>query len=461
MKRSAVWGLIAALPLAAGVWGGAGAAVAEEVGNEHPWNFSVGPGFAWFEGDQAVRSTFMGEVRVGYDYSDHWTFEGVLSGYPYLKSMYRYDVPTGLTISRLAEQSGTDKTKTWGTGLALDGLFHLTRATRLDPYLAVGAGALRYGVPLENNMEPSLRLGGGVMYHFNDSWAARVDARFLGIGTPRKSDANGVFSAGLCWTWGASLPPAYRVSGGPKDSDADGLSDAEELQLGTDPYDPDTDKDGLSDYDEVRVYHTDPLNPDSDWDGLKDGAEVFTYHTNPLDRDTDRGGVADGHEVIEDHTNPLDPSDDLQLFTLNINFDYDKAILKPQYFAQLDMIAKVLQRDPGATARIEGHADKLKKSVKDYNLKLSELRARSVADYLAEKGKLARSRLTPVGYGFSRPKAPNDPLMGNPVNRRVEVYIRKSGQESKVVIVPREEPPAAPATPATAPPAAPVKPADK
>ena len=28
-----------------------------------------------------------------------------------------------------------------------------------------------------------------------------------------------------------------------------------------------------------------------------------------------------------------------------------------------------------------------------------------------------------VGYGFSRPKAPNDPVVGNPVNRRVEVYI--------------------------------------
>ena len=37
--------------------------------------------------------------------------------------------------------------------------------------------------------------------------------------------------------------------------------------------------------------------------------------------------------------------------------------------------------------------------------------------------------MTAVGYGFSRPMAPNDPIKGNPVNRRVEVYIRPSGHK--------------------------------
>jgi hypothetical protein len=35
--------------------------------------------------------------------------------------------------------------------------------------------------------------------------------------------------------------------------------------------------------------------------------------------------------------------------------------------------------------------------------------------------------MTAVGYGFTRPKAPNHPVNGNPVNRRVEVYIRPGG----------------------------------
>lgn len=58
------------------------------------------------------------------------------------------------------------------------------------------------------------------------------------------------------------------------DSDNDGLTDAEEKVLGTNPNNPDTDGDGLFDGEEVKVYHTDPLNPDTDGDGFKDGAEV-------------------------------------------------------------------------------------------------------------------------------------------------------------------------------------------
>jgi hypothetical protein len=48
------------------------------------------------------------------------------------------------------------------------------------------------------------------------------------------------------------------------DSDRDGLTDAEEVNLGTDPNDPDTDGGGRSDGDEVLVDGTDPLNPADD-----------------------------------------------------------------------------------------------------------------------------------------------------------------------------------------------------
>ncbi len=66
-----------------------------------------------------------------------------------------------------------------------------------------------------------------------------------------------------------------------KDSDHDGLSDAEERKLGTNPYKADTDGDGLTDYQEVKIYHTNPLNPDTDGDGYSDGEEV-NHGYNPL-----------------------------------------------------------------------------------------------------------------------------------------------------------------------------------
>ena len=90
------------------------------------------------------------------------------------------------------------------------------------------------------------------------------------------------------------------------DSDNDGLSDARERELGTNPNNPDTDGDGLSDGDEVLVYKTNPLNPDSDNDGLSDGDEVLIWHTDPLNQDTDGDGYSDGTEV-KNNFNPLGP----------------------------------------------------------------------------------------------------------------------------------------------------------
>jgi hypothetical protein len=89
------------------------------------------------------------------------------------------------------------------------------------------------------------------------------------------------------------------------DADGDGLSDAEEANLGTDPHNPDTDGDGLTDGAEINVYGTRPLNPDTDGDGLSDGAEVNTYTTNPNNPDTDADGMPDGYEVAHTCLHPL------------------------------------------------------------------------------------------------------------------------------------------------------------
>ncbi len=60
----------------------------------------------------------------------------------------------------------------------------------------------------------------------------------------------------------------------PGDSDGDGLEDAIEFELGTDPYSVDTDQDGLTDGDEYYVFATGTLNPDTDGDGILDGDET-------------------------------------------------------------------------------------------------------------------------------------------------------------------------------------------
>ena len=91
------------------------------------------------------------------------------------------------------------------------------------------------------------------------------------------------------------------------DTDQDGLANAQETVLGTDPNNPDSDGDGLKDGDEVLIYTTDPRNADSDADGLTDFQEIMTYRTNPKLGDTDGDRVNDGLEVSQG-TDPLVPS---------------------------------------------------------------------------------------------------------------------------------------------------------
>ncbi|HID27576.1 MAG TPA: hypothetical protein EYP22_07145, partial [Methanosarcinales archaeon] len=75
-----------------------------------------------------------------------------------------------------------------------------------------------------------------------------------------------------------------------KDSDNDGLSDKQELQLGTDPNSADSDKDGLPDKLELDK----GLNPrlaDSDGDGINDKQDIY-----PLDKDND--GIPDSEDSL-------------------------------------------------------------------------------------------------------------------------------------------------------------------
>ncbi|MDZ4199618.1 MAG: outer membrane beta-barrel protein, partial [Kiritimatiellia bacterium] len=299
-----------------------------------PWTASAGIGVLQFEGDQVVENGPALDLRLGYTFNTRWDMEAGLQLAPSLSNRSFKDGRYSLDSS------------IWLLRVPVETLFHLrnTSNQQWDPYLSFGIGFTLSEEDLGGGtFQPFVSAGGGLFYHFNDEWAIRADLR--GILNLVQTEWNAQYSLGVNWRWGATLPPQYELSGGELDSDGDGLSDEFERSIGTDPFNPDTDGDGLTDFEEVRIYKTDPLNPDTDYDGLRDGAEVHVYGTDPLNPDTDGGGVTDGHEVIEDGTDPLDPSDDLQLFTLNIEFDYDKAILRPVYHDKLDVIVKVLLRD--------------------------------------------------------------------------------------------------------------------
>jgi hypothetical protein len=127
----------------------------------------------------------------------------------------------------------------------------------------------------------------------------------------------------------AVMDAALRLcDAGELDSDGDGLPDALELAIGSDPNQTDSDGDGIGDYAEVAFdgdpaaytpgFDMNPLDPDTDGDGLADAAELnwggtAAYEpgldTDPLDPDSDDDGFSDGIEAGAGS----DPLDDLDI----------------------------------------------------------------------------------------------------------------------------------------------------
>jgi len=141
------------------------------------------------------------------------------------------------------------------------------------------------------------------------------------------SGCTGLQSGETCecaWSPLSNICLSAIFSGGDTDSDGDGLTDAEEAALGTNPNNPDSDGDGFSDGEEV-ARGTDPLDilsfplgtpEDLDGDGLLNTVETNTKiyvnanntGTDPNNPDSDGDGFSDGEEVRLG-TNPNNPDD--------------------------------------------------------------------------------------------------------------------------------------------------------
>lgn len=103
-----------------------------------------------------------------------------------------------------------------------------------------------------------------------------------------------------------------------------------------------------------------------------------------------------------------------------IQFDWASANLDSASKPTLDKLADVARACPKAKIEIEGHTDA--EGTPERNKNLSERRAKAVYDYLAKAG-VGADRLTAVGYGETRPIAPNDTAANRAKNRRIEFTV--------------------------------------
>jgi OOP family OmpA-OmpF porin len=105
---------------------------------------------------------------------------------------------------------------------------------------------------------------------------------------------------------------------------------------------------------------------------------------------------------------------------LFIDFDTDKADIKPEYDGQLRKVADFLKANPTVNATVEGHTGNLQKT-KGQAMEISQRRAQNVVNYLVENLGIASSRLTARGYGDNRRFAYNTSAEGEKENRRVNI----------------------------------------
>jgi len=104
-----------------------------------------------------------------------------------------------------------------------------------------------------------------------------------------------------------------------------------------------------------------------------------------------------------------------------IHFETDSDVIKSDSFGILDEVTDTLLNHPEIRmVEIQGHTDSRGK--REYNIDLSERRARSVKRYLVEAG-VEASRLDSKGFGPDKPIAPNITGTGRARNRRVEFHI--------------------------------------
>src|SRR5213592_4091895 len=97
-------------------------------------------------------------------------------------------------------------------------------------------------------------------------------------------------------------------------------------------------------------------------------------------------------------------------------FDFNKAMLKPEGKRMVDEAVKVMKDKPTLRVSVEGHTDSIGSD--GYNKKLSERRAKAVRDYMVSQG-IDASRITTHGFGKSKPIASNETAEGRAQNRRV------------------------------------------
>lgn len=323
--------------------------------------------------------------------------------------------------------------------LSLNYLYTIAKYKVVQPYFLAGLGyedfSDNYGKLDDGGIG---NVGVGLKYFVTKTIPLRFEVRDI----IRFDDGGHT----LAYTAGVSIPFGKVAKEAPKpaDSDNDGVIDTLDKCPNT-PAGTEVDASGCpldSDHDGVAdSLDKCPNTPegakvdangcalDSDHDGVIDlndkcpnTPEGVKVDSNGCPLDSDNDGVIDSLDKCPNTPKgfKVDKNGCAVGFTMHINFATDSAAIPSSDMPKVEKLAKFLIEHPQSKVILKGYTDNVGSAA--YNLKLSKMRADSVAKALIKEG-VEPSRIEAKGFGESNPIASNDTPEGRAQNRRVEAVI--------------------------------------
>jgi OOP family OmpA-OmpF porin len=227
----------------------------------------------------------------------------------------------------------------------VDGIFNLDMNGPVSPYLAIGYTRFEQDPQFADD-DDMMDLGLGMRYAITPAVSLRADARaFYNFDNEEIDYAANV---GLFYALGARAPAPV-------------IEEPKEITTAVDPCSLDDDGDGVN-------------NCEDKCSDTPAGSDVETTGCRIL-------------EVPKE-------------IELKVLFDYDEAVVKPEYYEEIRQVADFMAKYPSTSTEIQGHTDSRGSS--SYNEGLSQRRAEAVHDVLIQEYNIDPTRIRAVGYGESQ-----------------------------------------------------------
>jgi OOP family OmpA-OmpF porin len=322
-------------------------------------------GYYFFEGNQDLKNSPTYGLRAGYNFTQNWGIEA-------------FGSYTQTEIQNTGWEPWQD-IQTYG----IEGLYHFMPEGRLVPFIAIGVGGIFYGKGY-NYKDPSygerfeqsqyfVDYGAGLKFFLTDNIALRADVRHVLPWNSTKNNPDNLHND-LMATFGINF-----AFGGKKKA----LVETKAEEPAPEP----------------APVVVPPPAP----------APIVVPPPAPAPVVVPPPAPAPKPVIIEKGRQ-----------TLNVKFDFDKSIIKKNYYQDIDNLAQVMKDYPDLNIVIEGHTDSVGTAA--YNKKLSQQRAEAVKKYMVENG-IDTNRLKAQGFGKNKPIASNKTKEGRQKNRRVEAAV--------------------------------------